>query len=435
MDGFISILKNIEIVDLVEPQEIIIEEVGYQPSLEREVIVRRLTPAAVGNPWLRNRFIQEVRTLASLCHPHIVPVYDAGIDDNNLPYVVLAKPRGITLQKRLDQLIACGIRMDIEEITATVAGVTEAVEYSHQHSLLLHDLSPGNIVLTTTGRPVLMGLGRPLPEDVLTAPTTTLAYASPERLFGRRVDGRSDIYGLGVLTYHLIFGHLPFEGGASEIVAQKQDCQSLPPIDGPNAESFASDALVHALRRATARQLSHRFADVDAFRTAITNALSSQAASFQVGSIPRHPDQNKAAPRFEASQAGELVPTSGADITVLPVAPGSGRNGKGKVVARIEPHQEVADAGSEPAHAQESGDSIGSLRAGDLLMPGRENPSLLAAFDFTTLVPMPEAVPETEGGPEPSMATASRKAMPHYPWLAWIVALAVLALIAATRLG
>lgn len=427
MDSSISLIKDLEFIEHLTPQEMMTEEVGYQPLLEREVVIKRLNPSAADNVRLRSLFIKEARILASLRHPNIVQVYDAAVDDNNLPYAVLAKPNGMRLQQRLDLLIEPEARMELKEVEEVILGVCEAVEFSHHNNVLLNDLSPTNIFLTTSGRTVLMGLGQPPPGEILTAPPRMLTYASPERLFGGRVDTRSDIYSLGVLVYHLIFGCLPFEGSALKIIARKQNSPSLPPLEDPNIELLESSALVHVLRQATDQTLNRRYPDVNAFRTAITEAFSVESTLSKVGSTISDNGQNErpgeTGERASVSlgRAGRVPPASDAEMAGHLVIAGNGRDGKGQL-EEIKEDVQVSQRKIEP------------------LMPGCDEPSLRAALSYTTLVPMSEAVPEAaleaEGQPGPAMAsTMPRENWFNPTWLVWVLALGISAAIAALTLG
>lgn len=174
-----------EQVDFSAPEDIraqVSVEGGYQAALERDVVVRRLGPAA-SDPRLRGRFLREVKALAQLRHHTFVHVYDAGVKDD-VPFAVFERLHGITAQHRIELLADRQARMDPEEAVRIVESVAEAVGYARRQGVRVYDVTPGNIVLAEDQRVVLTGLGEPLPENPLTAPTTLLAYAAPERLFG-----------------------------------------------------------------------------------------------------------------------------------------------------------------------------------------------------------------------------------------------------------
>ena len=431
MDSTISILKDLESLEHPALQEITTEEVGYQPLLEREVVIKRLTPSAADNTRLRSSFIREASILSSLCHPNIAQVYDAAVDDNNLPYVVFAKLNGMKLQQRLDMLMEQEARMELSEVGEVILDVSEAVEYSHQNCVLLNDLSPTNIFLTTGGRKVLTGLGQPPPKDILTAPLRTLAYASPERLFGGRVTTQSDIYSLGVLLYHLIFGCLPFKSSASEIIRQKQISPSLPLPEDPNIELLESSALVPVMRQATAQTLNRRYTDVNAFRTAVTKAFAGESTdTHQLGCDISNNGQN-GTPRGTGEPAsislgrdGGVPPTTEIEMGGHLVISHNGRDGNGQL-EEIKEDVQVSQTEIDP------------------LMPGYDEPSLKAALSYTTLVPMPEAAleaaREAESQPVPATAyTGPRKNGKTWfnpTWIIWTFVLGISAVAAALKLG
>jgi cellulose synthase/poly-beta-1,6-N-acetylglucosamine synthase-like glycosyltransferase len=280
MSNFVTMPGSIEYITRPEPQHLTAVELGYQTLLERAVTIVRLTPHVAASPRLRQRFIQEVRSLASLHHPNVVQVYESGLDDD-IPYVILEHLSGITLQHRLDQLIDQDEHMDLEEVASIVHPIADAVKHAHERAMLVYDLSPTNIVLTADDRVMLAGLGQPLPENILATPPTMLAYAAPERLIGGSVSFRSDIYGLGVLLYHLLCGRLPFEGSSLGIIAKKQNYKTLPSIGSFRPDLAYPEALDLLLQQALARQASKRMISADAFRASFAEAIEAQQARAQ----------------------------------------------------------------------------------------------------------------------------------------------------------
>lgn len=451
MDHFMTALSNLEFIERKEPQQIFTEEIGYQSLLEREVFFRRLTPIAVGNPRLRYRFIKEARLLASLRHPNLVQVYDAGFDENNLAYMVVEKPGGMTLQQRLDLANSRVQPLEQHEAARIVADVAAGVDQIHRHHTLVHDLRPANIILAGDGRAVLTGLGQELPEDILSISARQLAYAAPERVLGGHVDRGSDIYSLGVLLYHLLFGRLPFEGSSSGIISQKHTAPYLPGLEPDRVDLPCSPAIAGIIRRATARELSQRYDAAAAFRSALQQLRleDHQAEELEVIFAPvdlpykanghnghnvhnghnghnDHNGYNGHNGHQNGLNLNEFSPAvaSPGPLTVVsaPAKPDTHHNGNG--VATRTAHLPV------PAPATTA---TGSLEI-DPLMPGRDNPALQAAIPFTTLVPMPAAA-EPEAQPVAALAAGPVQQLPVRPWLVWLGLLGVLAAVAATRLG
>ncbi len=182
--------------------------------LHRRVAIKVLPPELAFNGDVRERFLREASTAAQLAHPSIVPIYTVD-EREGIVYFVMAYVDGESLAQRL----AREPRLPVEDARAILAGVADALAYAHSNGVVHRDVKPDNIMLDrTSGRPLVtdFGIARAAQGDTRLTVTGvaigTPAYMSPEQALGERdVDGRSDIYSLGVIGYQLLAGETPFK--------------------------------------------------------------------------------------------------------------------------------------------------------------------------------------------------------------------------------
>jgi WD40 repeat protein/tRNA A-37 threonylcarbamoyl transferase component Bud32 len=192
------------------------------PGLDRVVAIKVPRSGNLATGEDLDRFLREARSVAQLRHPSIVPVYEVGQADQ-LPYLVSEYVQGMTLS---DLLTAR--RPSPYEAARLMGDVAEALQYAHERGVVHRDIKPSNILLDEDGNPHLMDFGlakRDAGEVTMTAEGQVLgtpAYMSPEQAGGEghRVDGRSDVYSVGVVLYQLLTGEVPFRGNARMLLQQ-----------------------------------------------------------------------------------------------------------------------------------------------------------------------------------------------------------------------
>jgi serine/threonine protein kinase len=199
---------------------------AWDSGLERRVALKM--PLAVGEEEARGieDFIEEARTASKIDHPAIVPVLDVVRDPGSPPAIIMPYIEGCSLRDRMTQQ-----RLTFLEATTLIIEVADAMDFAHRRGFVHRDLKPRNILLDSAGRPHITDFGLALHESQQRSrageSAGSLAYMSPEQLRGQAnwLDGRSDIWALGVILYELLTGRRPFEGRtvdelASEIFAR-----------------------------------------------------------------------------------------------------------------------------------------------------------------------------------------------------------------------
>jgi serine/threonine protein kinase len=238
--------------------------------LHRRVAIKVLPPELAFNADVRERFLREAQTSARLAHPSIVPIYTVD-EREGIVYFVMALVDGESLAQRLVR----EPRLPIAEARKLLSVVADALAYAHSQGVVHRDVKPDNIMLDlATGRPMVtdFGIARAAQGDTRLTVTGvaigTPAYMSPEQALGEReLDGRSDIYSLGVIGYQLLAGETPFKASNTPAMLVKHVSETPRPLAQLRPDT--PPVLAHAIARALAKKPEDRWADAAAFRDAI----------------------------------------------------------------------------------------------------------------------------------------------------------------------
>ncbi|HKP22198.1 MAG TPA: protein kinase [Thermoleophilaceae bacterium] len=249
---------------------------AFDPTLERWVAIKLMHRDISHDPDQLERFRREARAVASLNHPHIVTVIDAGEDDG-APYIVFEYVEGETLKERIRRLG----RLPVSEAVAYAIEIGRALECAHANRLVHRDVKPQNVLIDPDGRAKVtdFGIARSLEAQGLTATGRVLGttdYVSPEQALGHEVTGQSDIYSLGIVLYEMLTGEAPFKADTQVAVAMKHVRDPLPDVQRRRPEISAS--LARVVERATAKETQNRYQDVSEMVHDLEEVLAIEAA-------------------------------------------------------------------------------------------------------------------------------------------------------------
>ncbi|HEV7994041.1 MAG TPA: serine/threonine-protein kinase [Gemmatimonadaceae bacterium] len=264
--------------------------------LHRRVAIKLLPPELAFNADVRERFLREAQMSAQLAHPNIVPIYTVD-EREGMVYFVMALVDGESLAERLKR----EMRVPIPDARRILADVADALAYAHERGVVHRDVKPDNVMLDrATGRAVVtdFGIARAAAGDsrltVTGVAVGTPAYMSPEQALGEReLDGRSDIYSLGVVAYQMLAGETPFKASNTPAMLVKHLSETPRPLDVIRPD--APTPLVHAIMRALAKKPENRWSDAAAFRAAILEQRDVSAHAEPAPRPSRAPEPQPAA--------------------------------------------------------------------------------------------------------------------------------------------
>ncbi len=266
--------------------------------LKRSVAIKLLPPELAFRPEIRSRFLKEAETAAQLSHANIVPIYSVD-EREGLVFFVMAFIDGENLAVRLHREGA----MRHDEVRRILIDVTRALAYAHDRGVVHRDIKPDNILIDTDGRVMVtdFGIARAITDGAdarLTATGMAIgtpAYMSPEQSMGERtVDGRSDLYSLGIVAYQMLTGDLPFNASSTPALLVKHLSEAPPPIL-ERCPTLAPD-LATAVMLLLEKEPANRFASASELIASLESRQLPAGRKLTVPGTPARPAAPMSAP-------------------------------------------------------------------------------------------------------------------------------------------
>ena len=269
---------------------------AYQPSIDRYVAIKILPKQLAHDPNFVKRFQHEARAIAALEHPHILPIHDFDTE-GEYTYLVMRYVEGGTLTNLMGQ------SLPYERIIQIVGNIARALDYAHQQGVVHRDIKPSNILIDKHGEELLTDFGiakmvEGSSDTQLTSAGSILgtpAYMSPEQAEGKPVDGRSDIYSLGVVLYELLTGQPPYRAETPLAIVLMHLNDPLPPPR--TIKPGIPEPLERVVLKAMAKKPEERFQTAADMEKALKQALREIESSPQTANLPLPATQTEVAPQ------------------------------------------------------------------------------------------------------------------------------------------
>jgi serine/threonine-protein kinase len=242
-------------------------------QLERPVVLKVLHGFLAKDSEMLERFRREARAASQLVHPNIVPIIDSG-EAEGVMYTVMPYMPGGSFADRIAQGPVSAF-----EVASVVAQASTALDYAHRRGIVHRDVKPDNILFDDDGHALVtdFGIAEARSQGRLTASGRAMGtphYMSPEQAMGKLVDGRSDVYSLGIVMYEALVGFPPFDGPDSFAVGYKQVHEAPVPLQQVNAQIPAPIAEI--VMRCLSKAPAARFARANDLCDALIGYMSTQ---------------------------------------------------------------------------------------------------------------------------------------------------------------
>ena len=246
---------------------------GQHRQLDRRVAIKQLPAALANDPGVRRRFTAEARVLASLDHPHVVPVYDF-VERDGVCLLVMELLPGGTLRSQ----VADGGGISAQRAVALSLACASGLSAAHRRGILHRDVKPENMLFAASGvlKVTDFGIAKVIggPETVMTAVGDVLgtpAYIAPEQVLGRELSGATDVYGLATMLYELLAGVFPFTSDGQAVALLFKHVHEAP-IPLRDVAPHVPDAVAAVVMRGLETDPAQRFQTAEAFGAALAEA-------------------------------------------------------------------------------------------------------------------------------------------------------------------
>ena len=252
---------------------------AYDKELEREVAIKMLKYELSHDQKFLQRFNREAKIIASLNHPNIINVYEV-IEEFSTSFIVMERLYGENLWDKLNDNGAFTINATREILNQ----IASALQYAHHQNIVHRDIKPSNIVIDDYGNIKLtdFGIAGP-PQKEFVSVEGTPAYLAPEIINAESVDGRADIYAMGVMSFHLLTNSLPFSASRLNKILDMQVNQKPPEIK--NYCPDIDDEFAEFIRRALEKDSGQRIADWDEIRRLLKSVIRKDCMELEVDEV------------------------------------------------------------------------------------------------------------------------------------------------------
>ncbi|HVN79051.1 MAG TPA: serine/threonine-protein kinase [Terriglobia bacterium] len=288
------------------------------PKIDRIVAVKTITrlSASGEDEEYRQRFFREAHTAGKLSHPGVVTIYDVGEEESTgTPYIVMEYIQGRTLESLIREWSGAP---PIQLALDLLEQVADALDYAHSQGVVHRDIKPANIIVTSQGRTKITDFGiAKLALTQLTLPGEspgTPSYMSPEQVVGNPVDGRSDLFSLGIILYWILAGEKPFTGENSSAVTFKIAYKDPAPPSRLNPS--LGTRFDYVVERALAKNPTQRYQSGKEFAEDLEDLRQGRTPSSQRNSSA--PTRGEDTDQTVLRKPVESIPLHGADRYPLP---------------------------------------------------------------------------------------------------------------------